>query len=917
MKNPPAARKRRALYAGVPVIAVILTIVACGADRPGAAADGTTPAGGGDRCATPNEGCDCLEPGLRVECGEVTNRSSDGFVQCSMGHRQCLGGTWGVCVGETDVLKPRSFMAGGGLSPRALGTGAKCGSDGGGPSNPCDPYCNAFVDDPLGLVPEGGLLVVDGGLTVGLPDAGGDGDGGASPVFQSTSDGTAGCGGASNIIGPSCTPPGLATCQQDFRCDPTSNTCAWNGGPGYYDPAAGGPDLTVGAPCGPSGSGSATAPVCNRGSAPVPAGSTITFHVTAGLPSGCSNLGTPTLVNVLSQPLVPGQCVNFSLGNSTGNKFITVNAGVPGAVTEGGGLCANNSAVFKDDGAPGCAVCGSCSTTVTGKVYDPSGPTGNNLPLAGITVLQPVGTLTTFVDGVTCDSCTSLNSTSSTETVTDATGSFTLANVTPGVNVPIVVQSGRWRRKVILPTVTACVTNTPAAGTFRMPQNRTDGAGGFADIPKMAIELGSEEALECLLLKIGISGSEIQPRTAATNANRVQLYRDNGFTTTPAAAGIATLYAAGGSLNEYAAVLFDCHNASGGGATMYSSTAADRDRFRAYADAGGRLFLDHYPGEVVLRNGPAAFAATSTWQGNAAPPAPAGGKVLLASPPHVLFRDWLSNVGASTDYGTGFVRVDEPKVMSLTPAASTEKWIRGESSSSPGNWTGNPGGDYSLSYSFDTPLGAADCGVAGGHGRVFFNGMHVSSSRILGGKPTTGKAFPAKCDLTFGLTPEEKALEYQLFQLTACQLGGATPPPPPAPPPPLPVVDYVRDYYAMCGPGERVKWGPFYWEGLFPPGTSVGFRAATASTQAALPPSPPAGTPTTAFVGTTGATVLAPTWDCTGCPTTPVSVESQLLADTGTLSKDYLRVYMKFTPTATVPPVLTSWRQIYDCVPAE
>ena len=41
------------------------------------------------------------------------------------------------------------LLAGGGLGMRALGTGAPCGSPGGGPANACDPYCNAFVDDPV------------------------------------------------------------------------------------------------------------------------------------------------------------------------------------------------------------------------------------------------------------------------------------------------------------------------------------------------------------------------------------------------------------------------------------------------------------------------------------------------------------------------------------------------------------------------------------------------------------------------------------------------------------------------------------------------------------------------------------------------------------------------------------------------
>jgi hypothetical protein len=916
----PVSRLRRAIFVAIPVGIVIATIAACGSDRLDATAgNGTNPAVP-DRCATPNEGCSCLEPGLKVDCGEVVHTSSDGFVQCSVGHRQCLGGAWGRCVGETDVVKPRTFMAGGGISLRALGAGGPCGTDAGGPANPCDPYCNGFVDDPTGLILEGGLVVTDGGLTIGQPDAGVDG--GPSGGFQSTTDGTPSCGGAANIVGPACVPPGLTTCQQDFRCVAATNTCAWNGGPGYYDPLAGGPDLTIGAPCGPSGSGSATAPVCNRGSVAVPAGATISFHVTAGLPSGCANLGAPTLVNVLAAPLPPGGCTNFNLGNSTGNKFITVNAGSPGPVTEAAGLCANNSAVFKDDGAPGCGACGTCDTRVLGKVFDPSGPAGNNLPLAGVTVFQPVGALPAFVDGVACESCASLDVPSIAKAVTDATGSFTLSGVTPGVTIPIVVQSGRWRRQIMLPPVPACLPTTPAAGTFRMPQNRTDGFGGFADIPRTALVMSDNEALECLLLKMGISPSEFASYTAGA-PQRIRLFRNNGLTYPGVPAAVPGVFNA---LNEHTQTIFDCDGAGVFSASpLWSSTsAAQKAALQTYTSLGGKVFMDHLPGQLFLTTGPAPFSGVSSWNTTLYQSTgfsiPAQGRVLTATGPQTAFRDWLQNVGAMTDYGAPYVRADVPRRHSLNPVgAQTTTWIRGETGN---NWGANPSGNYALSFSFEmgssagTPTVNADCGgIASAHGRVMFNGMHVSQARSTT-YPATG-AFPGACVLGFGLTPEEKALEFQLFQLTACQLGGAPPPPPPIPPPPLPVVNYQRDYLATCNPGERVKWGPFYWEGVFPPGTSVEFRAATAATTALLPPSPPAAAPVTAAVGIAATTVLAPAWDCTGCPLAPVSVDSQLLADTGTPSKEYLRMFMKFTPTATVPPTLTSWRQIYDCVPAE
>jgi len=912
------------LSAPIAFLTATLIVGACASERPGAD-NGGTDRPTADYCATPNDGCECLEPGKLVECGQVKATSADGFVACSMGHRQCVAGKWGACIGENDVIRPKTFVAGGGggtLGTLALGSPAKCGAPGGGPANPCDPYCNAYVDDPVGLVLDGGLVVNDGGLTIPPTTDAGDGGAGGG-AFQTTSNGMVTCGGANNLVAASCTPPGLSQCQQDFRCDPGTNTCVWNAGAGYYDASVAGPDLTVGAPCGASGSGQATAPVCNRGNAPVPAGTVITLHVTPPPtpPDPCTNLGTPTYSFTLNGAMNPGECRNFDLGNSTGNKFITVNAGAPGAAPEAAGRCANNSAAFKDDGAPGCAACTTCTTAVTGKVYDPSGPAGNNLPLAGISVFQPSGALVTFPDGVACESCASLDSPAIARAVTDATGSFTLTNVSPGTNVPIVVQSGRWRRRIVLPSVPACATTTPAAGTFRMPQSRTDGFGGVADIPRTALVTSDNEALECLLLKMGISASEFGPYSA-TAAHRIRMFRNNGMNTSgglPAAVpGVFN------ALNEHGQVIFDCDGAGVFSASPLwsNTTAAQKAALQTYTSNGGKVFMDHLPGQLFLTTGPAPFSGVSSWNTalyqQTGFTIPARGKVLTGTGPQNQFLQWLSNVGAMTDYGSPLIRSDVPRRHSLTPNASqTTTWIKGETNN---DWAGNPNGNYTLSFSFEmgkvgtTPTVNANCGVPNGFGRVMFNGMHVSQSRSA--YPANG-TFPTNCSLGFGLTPEEKALEYQLFQLTACQLGGATPPPPPPPPTPLPVVTYERDYRGVCGVGERVKWGPFYWQAAIPAGTSVSIRAATADSIAALPPPPPAPAPTTAAVGVASTTVLAPAWDCNGCPSAPVTVDSQLRTDTGTPSKEYLRVYMRFQPTASVPPTMLQWRQVYDCVPAE
>jgi hypothetical protein len=59
---------------------------------------------------------------------------------------------------------------------------------------------------------------------------------------------------------------------------------------------------------------------------------------------------------------------------------------------------------------------------------------------------------------VSCDRCGAPVSGSPIATaLTDESGHFVLRNVPVGVNIPLVVQVGKWRRQVSLPTVAPCV----------------------------------------------------------------------------------------------------------------------------------------------------------------------------------------------------------------------------------------------------------------------------------------------------------------------------------------------------------------------------------------------------------------------------------------------------------------------------
>lgn len=880
-------------------------------------------------CATPNDGCACPEPAAVVPCGEVRRTTSDGHVDCMVGHRTCVGTHWGSCIGEREVT--RSLTGDTAVGTKALGTGGLCGTDAGGPANACDPYCNGIVDDPVGLgcPSEAGVGEVDGGFgicPVGADagsDAGGDagvlGVGGNPPSVLTTATGDSTCG-APQAHGTACNLVNqYQVCQQDFRCDPTTLSCTWNGPNNYYDANAGGVDLTLGTAC---ENGSDHFPVCNRGSVAVGAGATITVNLLTPAAYAAWNTGScpaiaalPDCTATLAAPLNPGQCIDVTGCSTSGTSYAVVNSTAT-PIVEAAGRCANNAAFAKTTGTPGCATCGFCNTTLTGKVYDPSGPTGNNLPLAGITVQVPAGTPPVFADGVACDTCDSLQGPAVVKAVTDANGSFTINGMTPGPATTVVVQSGRWRRKISL-AITACGANAPAAGTFRLPQSSSDGLGGQADIPKTAIATGSLESIECLFAKIGVASSEITSPTATT-PGRIHIFKDKGMAAPSASPAPATMWASQAAVDTYTATIFPC---SGGSEANQGMTAAQVQLYADYAGRGGHVLYNHHAADSTFINGQRSPVLSGTSTFMTTPKQPYKMLVKTGTFAQQQFFDWMEAFGGMLTYGAPFASVPEgAKQAVVANAAQTTTWLGGQTTNV---WTGgNPptNQDFVGSYSFEmgnsasVPTVNADCGSPGGHGRVFFNGMHVSPTR-----GNTSGTFPGACSLAAGLTEMEKALEFHIFQLTACQLGGA-PPPPSAPP--LPTKVYTRDYQAVCNAGFRVKWAPFYWQGLFLGGSSINFSAATADTKAGLPAAPPVpAPPMTTAVATTAGSVLAPTWDCQGCqilPTPqPVSVDSQLLAGTGTPSKEWLRIYMKFNPTGVVTPVLTAWRQVYDCVPAE
>ncbi|MGD0525634.1 MAG: WSC domain-containing protein [Polyangiaceae bacterium] len=97
--------------------------------------------------------------GQTVDCGNVVQQSGN-YVTCSEGTRTCGTGGWGECVGQFTTTK--QIPNGGGLQLQGLNASTPCVND------PCDPECNTFIDNPVGLDAgvDSGITINEAGVTL-------------------------------------------------------------------------------------------------------------------------------------------------------------------------------------------------------------------------------------------------------------------------------------------------------------------------------------------------------------------------------------------------------------------------------------------------------------------------------------------------------------------------------------------------------------------------------------------------------------------------------------------------------------------------------------------------------------------------------------------------------------------------------
>ena len=429
-------------------------------------------------------------------------------------------------------------------------------------------------------------------------------------------------------------------------------------------------------------------------------------------------------------------------------------AGVEGgpAFTQGGTPCQGLACKRVDCGNP------DTKTTITGKVYDPAGANA----LYNVMVYIPGGPngdaeLSPIKEGVQCETCASVALNPMVATLTNEKGEFELKDVPVDKDVPVVIQVGKWRRKLKLDVTKKCAANEVPDREFRLPKNGTEG-----DMPHIAVTAGGCDALECLLRGIGIDDKEFVPGHAKNG--HIHVFNGSGgqFPGAPEAGGsgaqLGELWNDVSKMQPYDMVMLSCEcsetNTNKGGEPMGGvQPAGARQAMWDYANMGGKIFATHYH-YTWFKNSP-----QQDWQQVANWNASGGGSgaydVDQTFPKGAKFADWLVNVNASSSKGQIQLTDVTNSLSSVNPPA--QSWIKK--------------GDNAVRYfSFNAPTAAAaedQCG------RAVYSDLHLMGISAGGGK------FPSGCPAPGGLSAQQKALEFMFFDLSGCVQGDDTPPEPP------------------------------------------------------------------------------------------------------------------------------------------
>jgi len=384
------------------------------------------------------------------------------------------------------------------------------------------------------------------------------------------------------------------------------------------------------------------------------------------------------------------------------------------------------------------------TTAIEGKVFDPAG----QATVYNARVFVPNEELEPFEDGVaSCDRCSApLSGKPIAIALSDEQGHFRIENAPSGERVPLVLQIGKWRRKIIVPRVEACKTTKVVDGVASLPRTRAEG-----DIPRIAVVTGGYDELGCVLRRMGLDDSEFGAPGSEASVHVFEGLNGGGVTGGTAKSA-KELWGDLDTLKKYDALLLACE----GEEAESEKPASAKQAIADYVSAGGRVFATHYHYTWIKQSTESSFRDLASWNEPASAYGTEVDDVDTSFPKGAALAKWLvANDSSQTE---GKIPIENPaRNVASVKSDVAQRWIY------------EPSTKQVRYFSFNAPVGAP---VEQQCGRVAFTDIH--SRERLG-----AFTLPGQCDSS-AMTPQERALEFLLFDLAACvQPDSEMPKPPP------------------------------------------------------------------------------------------------------------------------------------------
>ena len=472
-----------------------------------------------------------------------------------------------------------------------------------------------------------------------------------------------------------------------------------------------------------------------------------------------------------------------------------------------GGAGSSSGSIFGDDGGSssgsssgGMAVCPSglqcnvsCSgggtTTISGIVYDPAGKD----PLYNIAVYVPATPLQPLPAGVptgadACDCAALFKSGAVVSTTTGVDGSFKLTNAPVGSSVPLVIQVGKWRRQF---NIASDRLHGQRPGWQHALLTRHRGRRRHHhNMPDIAVSTGGADTLECLMRRIGLPTTEYVAGAGGTGHVHVFSGGDSGGGGGNVGGSRAAVD--DGSARELPEPL----GLAGAPHAIRHRASLVRGRrdvqrqpaaLEAYLNAGGRAFGSHFhyawffgPDRISRQ----AYTAPADWGTNLATwtagsnggGAQSNGKIVQTlngstapfAKGEALYQ-WLG-------LGRGARRARGARRSSCRSYQPRFNAVVGPSNKPSQPWV-NDDKDHEHDVLLVRHARERACPAGRrGAGLLRARGLQRPARRRRDDDRRTSRAPPNGCT-NADLSPQEKALEFMLFDLSSCVIPDTVAPP--------------------------------------------------------------------------------------------------------------------------------------------